>query len=94
MKAKFIIILAALSAIGLIAATGAYFSDRESADANKFSAGTLDLSLENPAPAGADALADRPWTPGTEFEGSIDLRNDGTLPIGSILMQAQTEISE
>lgn len=94
MNAKLIIILAAAAGAVSIAATGAYYSNHKTADANAFSAGTLDLSLEDPAPAGTDALAGQPWTPGTEFESSIDLRNDGTLPIGSITMQAATEIAE
>ena len=94
MKTKFILILAALAAIGLTAATGAYFSDRESASSNAFSAGTLDLSLEESEPQGADAIGNINWAPGMEFEGSIGLRNDGSLPIENVSLQAETEISE
>jgi len=83
-----------LAATVLVSATFAYFSDTKTAQNNTFQAGTLDLSLEETAPQGIDAAGNLTWAPGTEFEGSINLRNDGTIPIDSLTLQAQTEAAE
>ena len=89
-----LIYICLLSAAAAVAATTAYFADSKLSRNNTFTAGTLDLSLEENAPQSASALGGIDWQPGSEFEGRIDLKNDGTIPMGSVFLQAQSETSE
>lgn len=76
--------------ITLAFATAAFLSDRETSENNAVTAGTLDLTL-NETTTSADIIENRPWMPGDEIEETVFLRNNGTLPIGSITMQAKAE---
>jgi predicted ribosomally synthesized peptide with SipW-like signal peptide len=89
---KFIILIAAATVAAAISATTSYFSDKESSPNNEISAGTLDLTLNETAKS-PNALLGTNWNPGDELEQAIILRNDGTLPIDSISLQAETEVS-
>ncbi len=77
----------------MITATNAYFADREISQNNTISAGTFDLALDETVKS-PDALLNKNWKPGEELEEAIVLRNDGTLTINDIFMQAETEVSE
>lgn len=72
----------------LTLATAAFLSDQEVSLGNKITAGTLDLTLNEAA--GADVIESETWQPGDEIEAAVTLRNNGTLPIGGITLQAQT----
>ncbi|HOX29821.1 MAG TPA: TasA family protein [Candidatus Paceibacterota bacterium] len=76
--------------ITLALTTAAFLSDRETFENNAVTAGTLDLTL-NETTTGADIIENRLWVPGDEIEATVLLKNNGTLPIGSITMQAKTE---
>jgi predicted ribosomally synthesized peptide with SipW-like signal peptide len=89
---KFLILIAAAT-IAAISTTGAYFSDRENSTNNKISAGTLDLTLDETAKS-PNAFFGTDWNPGDELEQAIILRNDGTLPIGDLTLQAENEITD
>jgi predicted ribosomally synthesized peptide with SipW-like signal peptide len=86
---KILLAIFLLSTI-LAFATAAFLSDRETSENNAITAGTLDLTL-NETTAGANIIENKPWMPGEEIEATVFLRNNGTLPIGSVTMQAQTE---
>ena len=68
--------------------TIAYFQDVEKSQNNVFSAGTLDLSLGEPSVAVWQA---ENMMPGDEVEGELELKNDGSLPIESLLMSVEIE---
>ena len=68
--------------------TIAYFQDVEKSQNNVFSAGTLDLSLGEPSVAVWQA---KNMMPGDEVEGELELKNDGSLPIESLLMSVEIE---
>ena len=68
--------------------TIAYFQDVEKSQNNVFSAGTLDLSLGEPSVAVWKA---ENMMPGDEVEGELELKNDGSLPIESLLMSVEIE---
>ena len=68
--------------------TIAYFQDVEKSQNNVFSAGTLDLSLGEPSVAIWQA---ENMMPGDEVEGELELKNDGSLPIESLLMSVEIE---
>ena len=87
-KLSKILIVAGLVVIAIIGFTVAYFSDTERSENNVFSAGTLDLSIGEPANAVWQA---GDWLPGDEVEGELELKNDGSLPIESLLMTINVE---
>lgn len=87
------IFVAFFFAAGLVFVTTAWFFDRETADNNGIGAGTLDLALDEPA-AGLDAISGRDWNPGDEIEETIILKNNGSLPIGDLYLQAEIEAAE
>lgn len=89
MKFRYSILM--IIGVAIIAAIGftiAYLSDTEKSENNVFSAGTLDLSIGEPASA---VWQIENWMPGDEAEGEIDLKNDGSLPIKSLLMNVEVE---
>ncbi|MFH0864323.1 MAG: TasA family protein [Candidatus Gottesmanbacteria bacterium] len=87
MKSLFhiIFIISFLVAIGF---TIAYFSDTERSENNVFSAGTLDLSIDEPVNA---VWQTRNWMPGDELEGELEFKNDGSLPINSLIMTVEIQ---
>lgn len=93
MNKKLVFILIIMSA-ALVWVTAAYFFDQETLQGNGFKAGTMDLSLEENGPTAVQALQNGDWMPGEEIDGSIELRNDGSLPIEEISLRAETKISD
>ncbi len=87
-------ILISVILIGVIAFsvkfTVSYFQDVEKSENNVFSAGTLDLKTNN-----KDGV-ERTWKaenmkPGDEVEGELELKNEGSIPIESLLMEVEIE---
>jgi predicted ribosomally synthesized peptide with SipW-like signal peptide len=78
-----ILIIGGLVAVMAVGVTVAYFSDGEKSENNVFTAGTLDLSINESAETSWQAGN---WLPGDEAEGELELKNDGTLPIETLLM--------
>ncbi|MCD6178138.1 hypothetical protein J7K03_02730 [bacterium] len=78
-------ILISLSIIGIVAAiavggTVAYFSDVEVSKGNTFSAGTLDLTVNNENPWTSTVFSISDVKPGDSGTAIIKLKNVGTLP--------------
>lgn len=91
MKLKILKLIAAVAIAGAavyVGATSSYFQDTEKAEGNIFSAGTLDLVMNEPANAVWTA---ENWLPGDEAEGEIEFENTGSMPIESLLMEVEIE---
>jgi spore coat-associated protein N len=71
-----------------IKSTISYFQDLESLEGNIFSAGTLDLSMGQSSEAIWKA---ENMMPGDEIEGELELKNNGSIPIESLLMEVEIE---
>jgi len=72
-------IIGAVSAI-VVGATTAYFSDTETSTGNTFSAGTLDLQVNDQNPWTSVAFNVSDVKPGDSGSTTIHLKNVGTLP--------------
>ena len=70
--------------------TISYFQDVEKAENNVFSAGTFDLKTNDKDGVEATWQAEN-MMPGDEVEGELELKNDGSLPIESLLMSVEIE---
>ena len=68
----------------------AHFSDIEKSENNVFGAGTLDLKTNDKDGVEATWQAEN-MMPGDEVEGELELKNDGSLPIESLLMSVEIE---
>ncbi len=91
MKIKIVKIMAVivfLSSALYMGMTSSYFQDTEKSENNVFSAGTLDLVINEPANAVWKA---ENWLPGDEVEGEIEFENTGSMPIESLLMEVEIE---
>jgi spore coat-associated protein N len=71
-----------------IKVTISYFQDIEKSENNIFSAGTLDLSIGQSSEAIWKA---ENMMPGDEIEGELELKNNGSIPIESLLMEVEIE---
>lgn len=83
-----ILMIIGIVIIAAIGFTVAYLSDTEKSENNVFSGGTLDLSIGEPASA---VWQTDNWMPGDEVEGELELKNDGSLPINSLIMNVEIE---
>ncbi|HLD03752.1 MAG TPA: TasA family protein [Candidatus Dojkabacteria bacterium] len=88
-----LVTIAATGAL-LVGGTMAYFSDEGTSSGNVFSAGTLDLKLDDKDTAGEfsdDVTASLEFSnmsPGNSQTGFVSLHNDGSLPIAEVLLGA------
>lgn len=80
-----VIITIAVLSMGV---TISYFQDTEKSENNVFSAGTLNLEIREPKDA---VWQTENWLPGDEVSGELELKNDGSLAIESLLMSVEIE---
>lgn len=71
-------------AASVVTATGAFFSDTETAGNNTMTAGSLDVSVSvqnEPTTAFTNIPLEDNWAPGEEVLVNFDVNNTGTLPL-------------
>ena len=73
-----------------IGITLSYFQDVEKSKNNVFKAGSLDLKVNDKDGVEATWQAEN-MLPGNEAEGELEFRNAGTVPIKSLVMEAEVE---
>lgn len=87
---KVLIPAVVIVAIISIGATFSYFQDVEKSENNVFEAGTLDLKTDDKDGVEATWQAEN-MLPGDEVGGELEFRNNGSMPIESLLMEVEIE---
>ncbi|RLC63845.1 MAG: hypothetical protein DRI01_04485 [Chloroflexi bacterium] len=94
MNAKILKILILVVIIGAISFsikfTISYFQDVEKSKNNVFKAGSLDLKVNDKDGVEAVWQAEN-MLPGDEVEGELEFKNDGSIPIESLIMEVEIE---
>jgi len=94
MNAKILKILILVVIIGAISFsikfTISYFQDVEKSGNNVFKAGSLDLKVNDKDGVEATWQAEN-MLPGDEVEGELEFKNDGSIPIESLIMEVEIE---
>lgn len=87
---KVLIPAVAIIAIISIGTTFSYFQDVEKSENNIFEAGTLDLKTDDKDGVEATWQTEN-MLPGDEVEGELELKNNGSIPAESLLMEVEIE---
>jgi len=94
MNAKILKILILAVIIGAVSFsikfTISYFADVEKSENNVFKAGSLDLKVNDKDGVEATWQAEN-MLPGDEVEGELEFKNDGSIPIESLIMEVEIE---